>query len=76
MFVMPHSRFVVRDAPRGIFLEIIVNFVLFCCFSGARADEKRKQDARIAQLEEEVEEERTQNELLLEKYKRANMQVC
>lgn len=42
---------------------------------GSAADEKRKQDARIAQLEEEVEEERTQNELLLEKYKRANMQM-
>ena len=32
-------------------------------------------DARLAQMEEELEEERTQNELLLEKYKRANMQV-
>ena len=45
-------------------------------FRGSAADEKRKQDARIAQLEEEIEEERTQNELLLEKFKRANMQVC
>ena len=44
-------------------------------FRGSAADEKRKLDARIAQMEEEIEEERTQNELLLEKYKRANMQV-
>ena len=53
----------------------MLNF--FCLRSrGSAADEKRKQDARIAQLEEELEEERTQNELLMEKYKRANMQVC
>lgn len=53
----------------------LLNF--FCLRSrGSAADEKRKQDARIAQLEEELEEERTQNELLMEKYKRANMQVC
>lgn len=57
------------------FLFQLLNF--FCLHSrGSAADEKRKQDARIAQLEEELEEERTQNELLMEKYKRANMQVC
>ena len=57
------------------FLFQLLNF--FCVRSrGSAADEKRKQDARIAQLEEELEEERTQNELLMEKYKRANMQVC
>ncbi|KAL9957068.1 hypothetical protein ACROYT_G038658 [Oculina patagonica] len=42
---------------------------------GSWAEEKRKYDARLAQMEEELEEERTQNELLLEKYKRANMQM-
>ena len=47
----------------------------FLNFRGLAADEKRRLDSRIAQLEEEVEEERTQNELLVEKYKRANMQV-
>lgn len=53
----------------------LLNF--FCLRSrGSAADEKRKLEARIAQLEEEIEEERTQNELLMEKYKRANMQVC
>ena len=57
------------------FTKIVVNFVVFCHFRGSAADEKRKQDAHIAQLEEELEEERTQNELLVEKYKRANMQV-
>lgn len=53
----------------------MVNFVVFYRFRAFTAEEKRKQDARINQLEEELEEERTQNELLLEKYKRANMQV-
>ncbi|KAJ7392071.1 Myosin-9 [Desmophyllum pertusum] len=41
---------------------------------GSAADENRRLDARITEVEEELKEERTQNELLLEKYKRANMQ--
>ena len=33
-------------------------------------------ELKLQVLREEIEEERTQNELLLEKFKRANMQVC
>ena len=54
---------------------ILTIYSLFSLFRGLAADEKRKHDARIAQLEEEIEEERTQNELLMEKFKRANMQA-
>ena len=60
----------------GLALILFGQFFFVLLFRGSAADEKRKQDARIAQLEEEIEEERTQNELLLEKFKRANMQVC
>ena len=56
-------------------LKRIADGHLLLNFRGLAADEKRRLDSRIAQLEEEVEEERTQNELLVEKYKRANMQV-
>jgi len=56
-------------------LKRIADGDLLLNFRGLAADEKRRLDSRIAQLEEEVEEERTQNELLVEKYKRANMQV-
>ena len=38
-------------------------------------EEKRKLEGRISQMEEELEEERTQNELLLDKCRRANMSV-
>lgn len=68
----------VRGAPRGNTGCDLVYSIVFCfaVFRTTALDEKRKQDARIGQLEEELEEERTQNELLLEKFKRANMQVC
>ena len=56
-------------------LNRIADGCLLLNFRGLAADEKRRLDSRIGQLEEEVEEERTQNELLVEKYKRANMQV-
>ena len=56
-------------------LKRIADGGLLLNFRGLAADEKRRLDSRIGQLEEEVEEERTQNELLVEKYKRANMQV-
>jgi len=54
---------------------ILTIYSLFSFVRGLAADEKRKHDARVAQLEEEIEEERTQNELLMEKFKRANMQA-
>jgi hypothetical protein len=59
-------------------LETVVSFIdMGClCFRGVSADEKRKLEARISALEEEVDEERTQSELNSEKSKRAMMQVC
>ena len=63
------------DGGLTVDLERIADGRLLLNFRGLAADEKRRLDSRIAQLEEEVEEERTQNELLVEKYKRANMQV-
>ena len=63
------------DGGLTVDLKRIADGRLLLNFRGLAADEKRRLDSRIAQLEEEVEEERTQNELLVEKYKRANMQV-
>ena len=39
------------------------------------AEEKKRLEAQINQLDEDLEEERTQNELMQEKVKRANLQV-
>ncbi len=39
------------------------------------AEEKKRLEATISQLDEDLEEERTQNELMQEKVKRANLQV-
>ena len=63
------------DGGLTVDLNRIADGCLLLNFRGLAADEKRRLDSRIGQLEEEVEEERTQNELLVEKYKRANMQV-
>ena len=60
---------------RFYYMLILTIYSLFSFVRVLAADEKRKHDARIAQLEEEIEEERTQNELLMEKFKRANMQA-
>ena len=40
------------------------------------AEEKKRLEAQLSQLDEDIEEERTQNELMQEKVKRANLQVC
>lgn len=39
------------------------------------ADEKRRLEARIQQLEEEVEEEQSNSEIALDKYRKANLQA-
>ena len=39
------------------------------------AEEKKRMEAQLNQLEEELEEERTQTEIMAEKVKRANLQV-
>ena len=41
----------------------------------ALSDEKRRLDSRISELEEELEEERAQNEMLMEKAKRTQLQA-
>ena len=40
------------------------------------AEEKKRLEAQLNQLDEDIEEERTQNELMQEKVKRANLQVA
>ncbi len=50
------------------------NFCL-CFFRGAFIDEKRRLEARIAQLEEELEEEQTNTELTGDKHKKLAMTV-
>ena len=44
-------------------------------FRSILADEKRRLDSRISELEEELDEERAQNEMLEEKAKRAQLAV-
>lgn len=39
-------------------------------------DEKRRLEARIAQLEEELEEEQSNMELLNDRFRKTTMQVC
>lgn len=39
------------------------------------AEEKKRLEAQLNQLDEDIEEERTQNELMQEKVKRTNLQV-
>ena len=45
------------------------------CFRSALSDEKRRLDSKISELEEELEEERAQNEMLMEKAKRSQLAV-
>ena len=44
-------------------------------FRSALSDEKRRLESRISEIEEELEEERAQNEMLMEKAKRAQLAV-
>ena len=48
---------------------------LFGAFRGAFIDEKRRLEARITQLEEELEEEQTNTELTGDKHKKLAMTV-
>lgn len=50
-------------------------YLLLVLSRGFAAEEKRKLEARLAQMEEELEDERTQNELLSDKCRRLNMSV-
>lgn len=53
---------------------ILCRFIFFC-FSSQLADEKRRLEARIAQLEEELEEEQLNAEMVNDRMKRATVQV-
>jgi hypothetical protein len=58
------------------YLSFVINVIPYCCiFRSALSDEKRRLDARINELEEELEEERAQNEMLEEKAKRSQIAV-
>ncbi len=46
------------------------------CVRSALMDEKRRLEARIAQLEEELEEEQGNMELLNDRFRKTTMQVC
>jgi len=56
------------------FLKLKKNRLLFI-FRGAFIDEKRRLEARIVQLEEELEEEQTNTELTGDKHKKLAMTV-
>lgn len=53
---------------------LIVLLLLFCC-SSQLIEEKRRLEARIAQLEEEVEEEQLSKEMLNDRLRRNTLQV-
>lgn len=48
---------------------------VFVCVRSALLDEKRRLEARIAQLEEELEEEQSSMELLNDRFRKTTMQV-
>lgn len=58
-------------------LDWIVFWIQFCraCCRSALADEKRRLEARIAQLEEELEEEQGNMELLNDRLRKSSQQV-
>lgn len=53
----------------------LIVFLSFSSCSSQLADEKRRLEARIAQLEEELEEEQLNAEMVNDRMKRATMQV-
>ena len=55
----------------------LVSFVYtFCFVRSALLDEKRRLEARISALEDELEDEQGANADLLDKARKATMQVC
>lgn len=50
--------------------------ILYLSLSAQAADERRRLEARIAQLEEELEEEQCNTELTNDRLKKAMLQVC
>jgi cell division protein FtsB len=65
-----------RNVLSFSYMSFVINVIPYCCiFRSALSDEKRRLDARINELEEELEEERAQNEMLEEKAKRSQIAV-
>lgn len=50
-------------------------YVSLVCLRALALEEKRRLEARIAQLEEELEEEQSNTELVNDRLKKANLQV-
>lgn len=50
-------------------------FIFFACYSSLLQDEKRRLEGRIQQLEEELEEEQSNTEILMDKARKAQSQV-
>lgn len=62
-----------KKKPRNFVVKIACFFVFF--FRSALLEEKRRMDARIQQLEEELEEEQSNSEMLTDKARKALNQV-
>ncbi len=63
------------ESKFSFFFLIHLKILFFVFFRGAFIDEKRRLEARIAQLEEELEEEQTNTELTGDKHKKLAMTV-
>lgn len=57
-------------------LSPVIHLFLNLCVSAQAAEERRRLEARIAQLEEELEEEQCNTELTNDRLKKAMLQVC
>lgn len=63
-----------KKKPRNFVVKIACFFFCFF-FRSALLEEKRRMDARIQQLEEELEEEQSNSEMLTDKARKALNQV-
>lgn len=53
----------------------MLSLLIWFCFSFQLADDKRRLETRITQLEEELEEEQLNTEMVNDRMKRATLQV-
>ncbi len=67
-FIGPHY------STPGLFIKKVTHVVKLCCRS-ALLEEKRRFEARITQLEEELEEEQSNAELIAERQRKSTLQV-
>lgn len=59
---------------RKVYFDVLLIFYL-CHFSALAVEEKRRLESRIAQLEEELEEEQGNTELINDRLRKATLQV-